>query len=75
MAIAARLLLVNGRVLGGTAFTVTELFTRARWDAPLTWTGQVPVRCRPPSLPAAPDGQATASASSSSSNWVRWSWA
>jgi pilus assembly protein CpaF len=30
----------------GTAFTVTELFTRARWDAPLTWTGQVPVRCR-----------------------------
>jgi pilus assembly protein CpaF len=30
----------------GTAFTVTELFTRARWDAPLAWTGQVPVRCR-----------------------------
>jgi hypothetical protein len=30
----------------GTAFTVTELFTRERWDAPLRWTGQVPVRCR-----------------------------
>jgi pilus assembly protein CpaF len=30
----------------GTTFTVTELFTRERWDAPLTWTGQVPVRCR-----------------------------
>jgi pilus assembly protein CpaF len=30
----------------GTAFTVTELFTRARWDAPLQWTGQIPVRCR-----------------------------
>jgi len=30
----------------GTAFTVTELFTRARWDAPLRWTGQVPVRCQ-----------------------------
>ncbi|MEN3273911.1 MAG: pilus assembly protein CpaF [Actinomycetota bacterium] len=29
----------------GTAFTVTELFSRARWDAPLCWTGNVPVRC------------------------------
>jgi len=29
----------------GTAFTVTELFARARWDAPLCWTGNVPVRC------------------------------
>ena len=29
----------------GTAFTVTELFGRARWDAPLAWTGNVPVRC------------------------------
>ena len=29
----------------GTAFTVTELFGRARWDAPLTWTGNLPVRC------------------------------
>jgi pilus assembly protein CpaF len=28
----------------GTAFTVTELFARARWDAPLCWTGNVPVR-------------------------------
>ena len=27
-----------------TAFTATELFTRERWDAPLRWTGQVPVR-------------------------------
>jgi len=27
-----------------TAFTVTELFSRARWDAPLCWTGNVPVR-------------------------------
>jgi pilus assembly protein CpaF len=29
----------------GTAFTVTEVFGRARWDAPLTWTGNLPVRC------------------------------
>jgi pilus assembly protein CpaF len=29
----------------GTAFTVTELFGRARWDAPLTWTGNLPIRC------------------------------
>ncbi len=28
-----------------TAFTTTELFSRARHDAPLTWTGNVPVRC------------------------------
>jgi len=28
-----------------TAFTVTEVFSRARWDAPLSWTGNVPVRC------------------------------
>ena len=28
----------------GTAFTVTELLNRARWDAPLAWTGNVPVR-------------------------------
>jgi pilus assembly protein CpaF len=30
---------------GGTAFTVTEVFSRARWDAALTWTGNLPVRC------------------------------
>ena len=30
---------------GGTAFTVTELFSRATPDAPLAWTGNVPVRC------------------------------
>jgi hypothetical protein len=29
----------------GTAFTVTEVFSRERWDAPLTWTGQLPIRC------------------------------
>jgi pilus assembly protein CpaF len=28
----------------GTAFTVTEVFSRARWDAALMWTGNVPVR-------------------------------
>ncbi|HYD09318.1 MAG TPA: ATPase, T2SS/T4P/T4SS family [Acidimicrobiales bacterium] len=28
----------------GTSFTVTELFSRARWDAPLVWTGNVPIR-------------------------------
>src|SRR5437868_13416604 len=28
----------------GTAFTVTEVFSRARWDAPLAWTGNLPVR-------------------------------
>ncbi len=28
----------------GTAFTVTELFSRPRFDAPLTWTGNLPVR-------------------------------
>ncbi len=32
----------------GTAFTVTELFSRPRWDAPLTWTGDLPVRCQRP---------------------------
>ena len=30
----------------GTAFTVTELFSRDRWDTPLRWTGQLPLRCR-----------------------------
>jgi pilus assembly protein CpaF len=30
----------------GTAFTVTEVFSRERWDAPLTWTGNLPVRAR-----------------------------
>jgi pilus assembly protein CpaF len=28
-----------------TSFTTTELFSRARHDAPLTWTGNLPVRC------------------------------
>ena len=28
----------------GTAFTVTDLFRRARHDAPLVWTGNLPVR-------------------------------
>jgi pilus assembly protein CpaF len=28
----------------GVQFTVTELFSRARWDAPLRWTGNLPVR-------------------------------
>ena len=27
-----------------TNFTATDVFTRARWDAPLTWTGDLPVR-------------------------------
>jgi pilus assembly protein CpaF len=27
-----------------TSFTVTEVFKRARWDASLTWTGNLPVR-------------------------------
>ncbi|MGI9120636.1 MAG: ATPase, T2SS/T4P/T4SS family [Acidimicrobiales bacterium] len=30
----------------GTAFTVTELFSRARLDAPLRWTGNLPIRCQ-----------------------------
>jgi pilus assembly protein CpaF len=30
---------------GAAAFTVTELFRRDRPDAPLVWTGAVPVRC------------------------------
>ena len=30
---------------GATAFTVTELFSRQTPDAPLKWTGNVPVRC------------------------------
>ncbi|MBW3643038.1 MAG: Flp pilus assembly complex ATPase component TadA, partial [Actinobacteria bacterium] len=30
----------------GTAFTVCEVFTRARGDAPLRWTGNLPVRCQ-----------------------------
>jgi pilus assembly protein CpaF len=33
---------------GGTAFTVTELFSRVAPDAQLTWTGAVPVRCARP---------------------------
>ena len=28
----------------GVQFTVTEIFNRARWDAPLRWTGNLPVR-------------------------------
>ena len=28
----------------GVAFTVTELFVRPRWDEPLRWTGNLPVR-------------------------------
>ena len=28
-----------------TSFTTTELFARERHDAPLTWTGNLPVRC------------------------------
>ncbi|HYX44979.1 MAG TPA: ATPase, T2SS/T4P/T4SS family [Acidimicrobiales bacterium] len=28
----------------GTQFTVTELFHRPRWDEPLVWTGNLPVR-------------------------------
>lgn len=31
--------------LESTSFTTTELFSRARHDAPLTWTGNLPVRC------------------------------
>lgn len=30
---------------GATAFTVTDLFARAAPGGPLTWTGNVPVRC------------------------------
>jgi pilus assembly protein CpaF len=33
---------------GASTFTVTELFRRERPDAPLTWTGAVPVRCARP---------------------------
>jgi pilus assembly protein CpaF len=33
---------------GASAFTVTELFRRERPDAPLVWTGAVPVRCARP---------------------------
>lgn len=29
----------------GTAFTITEVFNRARWDGPLVWSGNVPIRC------------------------------
>jgi pilus assembly protein CpaF len=29
----------------GAAFTVTEVFGRPRWDAPLRWTGNLPTRC------------------------------
>ena len=28
-----------------SSFTTTELFSRARHDAPLTWTGNLPLRC------------------------------
>ena len=29
-----------------TAFTVSELFRRERWDAPLRWTGTFPLRAQ-----------------------------
>jgi pilus assembly protein CpaF len=32
----------------GTAFTVSEVFSRATPDAPLAWTGAIPVRCARP---------------------------
>jgi len=32
----------------GVHFTVTELFARAHWDAPLRWTGNLPVRAARP---------------------------
>ena len=32
---------------GATAFTVTELFARVTPEAPLAWTGNLPVRCVP----------------------------
>lgn len=31
-----------------TAFTVTEVFRRDRWDAPLRWTGNLPLRAAGP---------------------------
>jgi pilus assembly protein CpaF len=37
---------------GGTAFTVTELFSRRTADGPLEWTGAVPVRCARPLVEA-----------------------
>ena len=30
----------------GVRFTVTELFNRARWEEPLRWTGNIPVRAQ-----------------------------
>jgi pilus assembly protein CpaF len=29
------------------AFTITQLFRRERWEAPLRWTGEVPIRAAP----------------------------
>ncbi|HUF33482.1 MAG TPA: ATPase, T2SS/T4P/T4SS family [Acidimicrobiales bacterium] len=29
-----------------TSFTITEVFSRPRFDAPLSWTGNLPVRCQ-----------------------------
>jgi pilus assembly protein CpaF len=32
----------------GSSFTVTDVFTRERHDAPIGWTGNVPIRCARP---------------------------
>ncbi|MBW3664733.1 MAG: CpaF/VirB11 family protein, partial [Actinobacteria bacterium] len=37
------------------AFTVTEVFNRPTWDAPLTWTGSLPTRIRRPLAEAGHD--------------------
>ena len=33
---------------GSSAFTLTELFARPTPEAPLAWTGNLPVRCARP---------------------------
>jgi pilus assembly protein CpaF len=38
-----------------SAFTVTDVFNRPTWDAPLTWTGSLPTRIRRPLAEAGHD--------------------
>jgi pilus assembly protein CpaF len=53
-----------------TTFTVTEVFARARWDAPLTWTGNLPVRCSRAFEDSGQDVRAVLDIGSGSSRWL-----
>jgi pilus assembly protein CpaF len=52
-----------------TAFTVTEIFRRPRWNAPLVWTGNLPVRVGRAFEEADQDLRTILEGSSSSRGW------